>query len=318
MNKRSSLILMILLVLTLNVPAYCTYLQTAYIANDSILTKQVGQGKTLLSADFAYMSADQTADYDSVTDEWIKWKGMKNIYYVMQVVPIRLAYGLSDNLSLRVTVPWVHHIMREFSGTYMMGYGIGDIKFEALYSIINESDKSPSFAVNTGLKTSSGRSFSQRDPNEMPVGTGNVDMSLSGIWEKTNGNMALKGLAGYVLRFPVIASGVLYKPADNIILSCAGELIASEQLRYGAELWARLIPGKDYMKQGDNGSMVDDTDVSLLSITPYINYEYNKDVSLKGSLEVPLAGKASSSMADIYPERIFRGVNMTVGVAWKI
>lgn len=308
---KKNVLLSLIALFLLTVPSFSAYLQTSYIANDSIMTKQVGLGKTMLSANFEIMSADQIGTINS----WIK---AQDVNFVMQVVPVRLAYGLSDNITFRVTVPWVHDILSQYSGGTIMGIGIGDIKVEALYTVAKETDTKPSFAINAGMKTASGTSLVQKKNNEMPTGTGNVDLSLSGIWQKTSGSVTLKGLAGYVLRAPLITSGTLYKPADNILLSCVAEIRSSEKLKYGAELWARLVPGQDYMKQGDSESMIEQSDVSTLSIAPYICYEYNKDVSLRGLLDVPLAGKVSASMVDIYPDTIFRGVNVSLGVSWTI
>lgn len=294
--------------LLLSVPSFSAYLQTAYLSNDLIMSQQPGKGNMLLSLKYENTNANEVG-YS--TGNQLIWVRRNNYYSIFNVYTLRGAYGISDDLAVRLSVPYVHNVFNAKGNGVDMGIGVGDIKVEALYSIAQK------LSLNAGIKTSSGKRIGETEANQLAVGTGGVEISLSLISEKEMNGIILKGLAGYVLRCPILA-GNLYDPADNVIISCAAEMPATDEINYGAEIWARLIIGRDYQRSASDDGLVDNSDNSSISISPYITFKLSDDMMIKGVVDIPVAGSPNAGLGDIYPMSYFRGLNISVGFDWKV
>jgi hypothetical protein len=331
---KRSIILVICLLVVLSVPSLALYPNSGPLSEGQILSDTLKQGKMSIGANIEYFSAADTISWASGDPEW---KPINDdefsplVSFTCMVVPLRFAYGLSDNVSARITVPYVSTNITFVDGFLpdgenVAGSGIGDTRIEVLWQALNESSGGFDLGLNLGAKLATASTIpvtfddGTGQADYLVVGTGANDVTLSAILKKTLGAMVGKASLTFVKagtqNVQIEASGAflpLY-PGDHMLYSVAGEY-QLQMFTVGAELWGMSL-GKTSIPVS-TGATMDNSEVSALYIAPYASFNVTKDLSIKGVVEVPLSQQATYNYCDMGGWG-FKGMNLMVGATLNI
>ncbi len=235
-------------------------------------------------------------------------------------VPLRVSYGLTDDLSLRFSAQFfqIDEVFFGYARNHQYGYGLGDSKIELLYQFVKESAEGPSIAVNAGADVLTGINYMNLPKADsdttLATGTYAPNYYLSAIFGKKMDAWNGKAMIGYIVT-PIDrrSSSTTIDPADQIICSLLMSTAAGDAVEYGGEISAKFS-GED---NRDEKFWIDTFDqdhspVTRISLSPFIIYRQSEALSWKGVLEVPLATKGTTSWADFGLNRE-RGINLSIG-----
>lgn len=301
-------------ILLLVSPAYAVYSHEGPVSNDFIMSMPLQRSQIQLSAQMEY--ANFAEIYAGNTDMQMEPITKSLSRATLMVVPFKAAYGVTDDLSLRLTAPFVSFDFVSKKPPLTQGYGLGDIRIEGVYGLMKETADNPSAAVNVCVKAASGTAFDNRGLNEMPVGSGSTDWMITGIFGKKLGPIDGKASIGLDFQGDYAVSGTDVTPGTLLTLSLAG-IYPLGDFQYGAELWGDLGPALTLSKPGSSG-WLEDSEWTSINISTFVCYKASPDMMLKAALDVPIGTKATvDDMSDI-STRAFRGVNVTLGGSWTI
>ncbi|MCX5726746.1 MAG: hypothetical protein NT030_06195, partial [Candidatus Saganbacteria bacterium] len=164
----------------------------------NIMSDPLAAGKMDFSQRIDSSIASETLDMGGSAPKWAPIDA--HYSFTNLVLPMMFAFGLTDNISFRTTIPYVSTNMTNPYGGTLNGTGLGDIRSEVLFGLLKESAVVPSIAVNLGIKFPTGKfrdlahitgiDFGGTDYYwypELPTGTGGTDYSLSFILGKKLG-----------------------------------------------------------------------------------------------------------------------------------
>ncbi|MEE9543711.1 MAG: transporter [Thermodesulfobacteriota bacterium] len=120
-------------------------------------------------------------------------------------------YGLTDRVQFEVSVPYRYHYQRFFRPDVSIGEeevtnksnGIGDVSGTLLYHLLNENAVSPHLVAGLTLKTATGASVFNTNPEEgeLPMGTGFYSLRGSLSFVKTADPAVVFWNIGYTRNF---------------------------------------------------------------------------------------------------------------------
>ena len=305
----------------------------SFLSGDQIMSQVLPQGKINVSANLEYWNPNEitgamipisgTAYDDTTTMMPI---AADQLTSTLVNIPIRVSYGLTDNISLRFSTQYIKISDTWTNGApyYYEGSGLGDSKIEMLYLAAKETADMPSAAVNIGADILSGKSANSLPNNKsdtsLPTGLNTARYYLSGIFGKTFGAWDAKAMLGGIWE-----STDTFGSNDRIY---APEVICSVCMAttagawgYGGEL-SGLFAGEnidDYVPSAPTSvtDRQDLTPISKISVTPFVSYKMSDNLTYKANIELPLATKGNNSAADMTLYS-FKGPNVSIGVDWTI
>ena len=314
MNKLSVLFASCLVLFLLASSSYAVYSHEGPVSNDFVLSAPLQRSQVQLSAQMQY--ANFAEIYAGNTDMQMEPITKVLSRATLLVIPFKASYGVTDNMSLRLTAPFVSFDFVGRKPPFRQGYGLGDIRIEGVYGILKETADNPSAAVNVCVKAASGTDFDNRGVNEMPVGSGSTDWMITGIFGKELGPIDGKASIGLDFQGDYSVNGTNVTPGTLLTFSLAG-IYPSGDLQYGAELWGDFGPALTYSRPGDRG-WLKDSEWTSINISPFVCYRASPDMMLKAAIDVPVGTKATSDDSSDVMTRAFRGVNVTIGGSWTI
>lgn len=236
---------------------------------------------------------------------------------MLTVIPFRAAYGVTDNLSVRITVPFIHFHYEDLDPPVQAGYGIGDYRLEGLYSILKETDSGPSTAVNLTIKPASATDWEHTGLNEWPVGSGATDWMIAGVFGKKIGPIEGKAVLGFNFRGTTLHGDYII-PGTEFICSLAG-VYPTGDYEYGAEVWGNFAPNPMVtFTVLHEDAMMEDAELRVINISPFVRYKASTDVVFKAAVDIPVATRLPFDNKSDNGLRSFRGVNVTLGGTWTI
>jgi len=318
-------------------PVSAAGVNTGPFSADSILADPLEQGGLVLSGQLEIYTANQAIINDGDGNpEWDALKDAGIESFVLTVIPVRLAYGITDDISVRVTIPYVSQTLmftESMSGPYdewdaAGGGNFGDIRIEALYEVVKEGESMPSIGANLGVKLATGPYdrdyFGMKEPM---LGTGSTDYSLTGVVKKQIGPVIGKALLSYVITGPTnytpIGAGILVvaDPAEKFVYSITAAYPVSPLLEVGGEIWGVIGDLQTYRVDGmPSGTWVstrDDTAINEIILSPYVVYSVMDDFTVRGAIEIPLTQQPTFNLSDSRLHT-FNGNTVTVGGSWRI
>lgn len=234
----------------------------------------------------------------------------------LMVVPFKVAYGVTNSLSLKMTIPYISFSFARKDPPLITGSGVGDCRFEGLYRIMRETRDNPSVAVNLCVKTATGTDWNHRGLNEWPIGSGSTDWMITGIFGKKLGPIEGKAVIGYDFQGTFLAGSDVVEPGTALICSLAG-VYPSGDLRYGAEVWGNFAPDAKVMRSGGD-FMVEKSGLVMITVSPFVAYKASANMTFKAVVDIPVATKAPFDDESDIALRVFRGINVTLGGSWTI
>jgi len=287
-----------------------------YLSEDLIMSEPLPQGKACLSGNIEYyMPSDVMINVSHPKWESLNDGGVDAVS--LTVIPIKVAYGITDALSVRLTIPYISESYKPELYDASSATGIGDARLEGIYLFMKETESFPSIAGSLGIKLATGKYKDLKD-TELALGTGGTDIYASAIFGKKLGPVNGKALIGYMLTGRMVdylGSGLTIDPADPIIFSVACIYPATADINIGGELWGRS-GGKDLWTNGDS-IMVEDSEGTVIWLSPFVNYQVSPALGLRGVIDYPLSVPATNSMLG-GGENLMKGLNITIGANWII
>jgi len=270
-------------------------------SDGSILTDLLDQGEFKTDVDVSYSSASDFLDMGVLSPtaeaKWIPLSDAGQSSFTMTNVPLRMDYGVNENFSARVSLPYTSLSSKSKTGSTSSSSGLGNLEVEGLYAILKENEASPSFSTLVKIKLGAGKMYSELSTNEAPIGTRSTDITLAGVLAKKSGASTWKFLLGYTHSMPykenmsggsypafdidltdqIIYSLALSYPFDNQ-LTVAGELWGAVSL--DKEVWSQTVAGNTYKAEFQNSSR------GQLVFSPYLSYNLNENFSVKGAADL--------------------------------
>jgi hypothetical protein len=302
---------------SVSVPSFAVYFREGYFSNDFIMSKNLSKSQIDLSAQL---------EYTNLTEIYVNNTGgifvpAQQVFKqnTLTVVPLKMAYGITNDLSVRITLPLISWQYYMFDHPAINGYGLGDIRMEGLYNISKENGNMPSVAVNAGVKAASGKNWDLTGKNEYPTGTGSTDLWISGIFTKKLWGLDGKGLVGYYFSGTNPLRGNNFLPGTELL--CSASLSCSKgQFEYGGELWGSFAgPTKLIVPGAHPDEMVENSETSVITFSPYVNYKMSDSFLLKAVVDIPFEMPApTGGSATFLSLDIMRGYTFTIGATWTI
>jgi hypothetical protein len=316
MKKLSILFMSCFVLFFLASSSHANYFREGPVSSDFLMTEPVPAQKLQMSAQVEYVDYSEVYIDNSQGMAEPLNKVIKRA--TLTVIPLRAAYGVTDNLSVRLTVPFIHFHYEMKTPPVVAGYGIGDYRLEGLYSILKESDSNPSAAVDFCIKPASGTDWTHRGLHEWAIGSGATDWMIAGVFGKKIGPIGGKAVLGFNFRGATQLGDLHIVPGTEFICSLAG-VYPSGDYEFGAEVWGNFAPSpiKIYT-DGTPDEMLENAELVVINISPFVRYRASSDVTFKAAIDIPVGTKMPiDEMSDNFL-RVFRGVNVTLGGSWTI
>jgi hypothetical protein len=293
----------------------------SFLSADQIMSNVLPQGKVDISAKLEYWNANE--EYLGNTDLVMEPIAKNHLKVYALDVPVRVSYGLTDNLSLRLSAQFVQetHVWADYTPHVYQGYGLGDSKIEMLYQFTKETAGIPSIALNLGADILSGVNYinmpKASSDTSLPTGLFAPNYYISGIFGKKLGAWDGKAMIGYILAGADKYGSHIWQVANKIIYSICMSTSTGGGIEYGAEL-SGMFGGEnidDY--PGSDVTIQTETTITKISVTPFVTFRQSDNLSYKACVEVPLSMKATTSSAnlDLYQ---YRGLSISLGIDWVI
>ena len=321
-----------LIVLSVSVfyyPSFATGLVTSYISEGLFLTDPLKAGKADIGIDTQYVSASKVAnifDYifgASDSPEWVNLNDSSLNSISQTVTALKISYGFSDKVSLRITIPYVSTAVGINSYPDQVGQGLSDVILEGLYGVREEKGGSPFIGLNFAVKPATGRSH-DLGKSEFPQGTGSTNLYFSGIIKKSIGAATFKGLLGYAAigngEIDIFGKngfqGLWIDGGDEIFGSLYFGYAVSDALEIGAELWGSEAPKEIWGMMGAS-SDIEGTETSVLYTSFSAGYKATKDLTLGAALDLPFNVTPSFAMGN-GGAYLYKGTVLNLKATWNI
>jgi hypothetical protein len=296
--------------------SYADYFRDGPVSNGFLMTAPVPAHKIQLSAQVEYV--DYSEVYAGNTAGMAEPLRDVADRAMLTVIPLKAAYGVTDNLSIRLTVPLIDFHFESKNPPAKNGYGIGDLRLEGLYSVLKETDSNPSAAVDLCVKPASATDWIHRGLNEYPIGSGATDWMITGIFGKKIGPIGGTAVLGFNFRGATQFGKNYIVPGTEFICSVAGVYPAGDY-DLGAELWGSFSPDSKIIYAAQTAdAMLENSELIVIDISPFVRYKASPDLTLKAAVDIPVGTKMPVDDVSDNSLRVFRGVNVTLGGSWTI
>jgi hypothetical protein len=316
MKKLSPLFMLCFVLFFFASSSYADYFREGPVSNGFLMTEPVPAHKVQLSAQVEYVDYSEvfTGNSDGMAEPLNKLAKRATL----TVIPLRAAYGVTDNLSVRLTVPFIHFHFERKTTPVEAGYGIGDYRLEGLYSILKETDSNPSAAVDLCVKPASATDWVHRGLNEFPIGSGATDWMIAGIFGKKIGPIGGKAVLGFNFRGATQFGDDRIIPGTEFMCSLAG-VYPSGDYEFGAEVWGNFAANPKIIYSDQTvDAMLEKSELIVINISPFVRYRASSDVTFKAAVDIPVGTKMPFDDVSDNSLRVFRGVNVTLGGSWTI
>jgi len=321
--------LIVLSVFVFYYPSFAIGLVTSYISEGFFLTDPLKAGKTDIGIDTQYVSASKVVNiFDYLSDmslapEWVNLKDSSLNSISQTVTALKISYGFSDKVSLRITIPHVSTDLGITSYPDQAGQGLSDVILEGLYGVQEEKDGSPFIGLNFAVKPATGRSH-DLGKSEFPQGTGSTNLYFSGIVKKDIGAATFKGLLGYAVigngEIDIFGEngfqGLWIDGGDEIFGSLYLGYAVTDALEVGAEIWGSEAP-KEVWGMAGISSDIEGTETSVLYTSFSAGYKVMKDLMLGAVLDLPFNNTPSFAMGN-GGAYLYKGTALNLKATWSI
>jgi len=131
----------------------------------------------------------------------------------------RVRYGVTDNVTVFMDVPWVHKRVHPLAGGTVENDGMGDLFFLAKWKYYDDRHAKTRRAVALSVKTDTGEV--EGLPGLLATGTGGTNWNLTHLWEKQTGRTTWYNSLTYSLTGRNRVTGV--DPGNLFLFNLAAE-----------------------------------------------------------------------------------------------
>ena len=307
------LLLVVCFMLLSCVPSNAAYLVTGYLANDQVMSEPLKSAELSLAANIEYFSAREAQINVPGSDDYPEWGSISDAKidsFSMIVVPMKLAYGITDSCTFRITFPYVSVNEERIGKDAAAAAGFGDIRIETLFQFLKETDFDPAVSGNIAVKFPFGSRHLSSD-DKLDIGTGTTDLYIYAVIQKRIWRVDHKFLLGYGMIGPT--TDKLNEKIDlsnPMMYSWLFSFPVNEQFKFGGELWGS-VAGEDKI----DGDGLTDSNTNPIYFSPFMTFKQSEDLSCRMCLDLPLSQSPTYSMANVGLNS-FRGLNVSLGMTW--
>ncbi|MCX5726745.1 MAG: transporter [Candidatus Saganbacteria bacterium] len=296
--------LFILFILCVVLFSLCQISFASSYLDGTIMSDPLGAGKMDISGKIDCFIGSEVVNLFIDEPEWALLSDALISSVTSLVIPLKFAYGVTDALSLRATLPYVSSSVNS-NGSPINGSGIGDARLEGLYRFVKESGGMPSIAANLGIKFATGK-YKGLEANELPVGTGGTDYYLSFIFGKKLGPVNGKALLGYAVMGRIDTwigtpspPEAFVDPAEQLLFSLSLAYPVNESFEIGGELWGNSC-GQEIIRTTGNEQGLPYSQRLQAYLSPYIAFMPSPGLSLRAAIDYPLSVPAVREYGNIW------------------
>jgi|GEM_PF-4183699 len=231
--------------------------------------KVTKQGKIRVAFIHQYTSKDEAYNGNE------KIANTKDRKSTSKVTKLKLKYGLLDNLSIKMVVPYMDKKSRSNTDSYNNS-GLGDMLLKTNYQILSQKKGAPVFwSFSLGLKLDTAQTNKSFDTSKgvqvlprMQLGTGSTDYYIeSGITKFFD----ISRIDGYVSYIKTTKGANNYEYGDTKKLDLSYAYAISKPLGFQA-----VLTYLEKSKHKENNQELNYTGGTQIYITPAITYKINK------------------------------------------
>jgi hypothetical protein len=279
----------------------------------------IASGKMSFSMGIEYFTATESLKHNLPNKpEWAPLKDCDVDSTTSLAIPFKFAYGVTNDLSVRVTIPFVTNTMMGTWAGNFSGSGIGDAWLEAFYRFMDEGDAAPSVAADLNIKFANGK-YRTIVSDEFPLGTGGGDVYFSAIFGKKLGPVNGKALLVYALMGKIdtpLLGHVIIEPASQILFSLDCAYPIGKGLELGGELWGNSY-GEEKLAQGGNTLTVDYSGRTQIFLSPYISFMPSPALTLRAAIDYPVSVPPAWDFVN-YPLSLYKGITLSISASYSI
>jgi hypothetical protein len=194
----------------------------------------------------------------------------------------RLRYGVRDDLTVFVDLPWVEKRVHTLNGV-LDNDGLGDVQFLAKWKYDENKAEGWRRALAGFAKFDNGDHEGQ--PGLLATGSGQNDYGLVHLWEWRHADANWYGNLGYVFRDARSDTGV--NPGDWILFNLAAE----HPVGHSPVNFVWELNGRREARSHLAGQSVPDTGSTIVSVTPGFQYVHKlpegRSITLETGVQVP-------------------------------
>ena len=276
----------------------------AMLTDNKILSKPLTQGEFEVDAKVSYSSVSEIVSSVGANPEWISLSdaGIDSISLVE--IPVNLTYGVSDAISLRLTLPYASMNSKVPAGTDSSGSGLANVEVAGLWNIVEESDKRPAVSALLDLRMGTGKEMADLSSGELYVGRRSTDLMLAGVVEKDFSILKGQALVGYSLTNPYkedIGAGFEFdvNSPDKIVYSLALSSSVADFMSLSGELWGHHASGKETVAADGLSFDIPDSERTSVVFTPSATVSVFNGLTLNGAADLVLS-KTAANTYDVY------------------
>jgi len=254
-------------------------------SNDTAATHYAGDFGIDLS--FLYFMGNSSYDRDGESVDWATDAECRGKWF-----PLDIYYGVMDGFDIGVTPIFTMDKVTRWTGNpELSGTGIGDTWIWAKYGFLPD----PMLTARVGFKLATGVNAEDADDDELPLGSGQMDIDGALLFGVPAGSGSFDAALGYRYRLAQKIDEIDHKPGSEF------HFFAGYTYFLGDAMNLRL--GADGYFEGDptiDGDPIDDpqpddpdaveTGSSVVYINPGVDYIMDNGVILGFDVHYPLMG----------------------------
>jgi hypothetical protein len=218
-------------------------------------------------------------------------------------IPVRITYGLSESLSVRLVLPYAMFNSKSKSGQKSSASGFGNVEIEGLYSLLNESANRPVLSALLNVKIGAGKKLADLAAEEGYVGSRSTDITLGLAAMKSVAAFKTKLFLGYLMTTPYKEKTSSTSPdidvnlTDQLLFDLGIYLPLTAEWTLGGELWGATSIGKEQWSLGGVTTDIDNSIRDYMILTPLLSYNVSDKVQIRGSADFVLSKSTATTLS---------------------
>lgn len=217
--------------------------------------------------------------WNSVEGKMVDTPG--NLDFTTNVVWGKVRYGITNNLTFILNVPYVHKSLVKNS-MEKSGSGLGDVIGALLYKFYHNKKKRFLLSALLFTKSPAGKSKDLM-PDELPLGTGSFDYGASILPEKEFGKWDLRFSAFYLNRGK---NDIDVDLGDVMSFSWSTAYNFSKRLIFENTFYYKRV-----FENSKNGTSITNSDAYQFQIIPAVQYRFGNSFFVQAVLPINLIQK---------------------------
>lgn len=273
------------------------------LADKTLLDSTLRADKWQIDGQVSYSLATETLTGTPGNMKWISISDAGIDYFTYLNIPIKISYGLAENFSVRLVLPFASFNGKSKTGPKSSASGLGNVEIEGLYSFLNESVNRPALSALLNIKGGTGKKLADLAADEGYVGSRSTDITLGLVAMKSMAAFKTKLFLGYLMTTPYKEKTSSTSPdmdvnlTDQMLYALGGYLPLTTEWTLGGELWGAVSLGKEQWSLGGVTADINNSNRDYLMLTPSIYYTISDKMQIRGSADFVLSKSMATTVS---------------------